>query len=104
MKELCKVFVCVLKDILIFSAILGLSSIVHNEFSFFPIIFSGVIHCLHWGLGHGSGSVLGGALVHNIGSRNTFALFAGISLVNFFMYVFLLYCKRTSNSQKQDEK
>ena len=42
--------------------------------------------------------------MHHIGSRNTFALFAVISMLNFLMYVLVLYCKRTSKSQKQDEK
>ena len=67
------------------------------------VTLQGVIHCLHWGLGHGTGSVLGGALVHNIGSRNTFALFAVISMLNFLMYVLVLYCKRTTKSQHKDE-
>ncbi len=41
--------------------------------------------------------------MHNIGSRNTFALFAIISVLNFLLYILVLYCKRTSKNQKQDE-
>ncbi|XP_028415361.1 major facilitator superfamily domain-containing protein 6-like [Dendronephthya gigantea] len=63
----------------------------------------GVIHSLHWGLGHGSGSVLGGILVHNIGPRNTFALFAIISAMNFLIYILVIYCYRENKKQKQDE-
>ena len=63
----------------------------------------GVIHCLHWGLGHGSGQVIGGLLVHNLGSRKTFALFAFISALNFVLYLLVLRCKRTIKGQKQEE-
>ncbi|XP_028415368.1 major facilitator superfamily domain-containing protein 6-like [Dendronephthya gigantea] len=67
------------------------------------ITLQGVIHSLRWGLGHGSGSVLGGILVHTIGPRNTFALFAIISAINFLIYMLVLYCCRENKKQRQDE-
>lgn len=57
--------------------------------TFFNLIFlfSGILHGVHWGLGHGSGELIGGFLISNFGAPTTFAIFGTFSLVIMGTYI-----------------
>ena len=52
-------------------------------------LFSGVLHSVHWGLGVGSGDVIGGFLVGYLGASGTFVTFGVLSLVNLVVYMLI---------------
>ena len=66
---------------------------------FFNLIclFSGILHGVHWGLGHGSGELIGGFLISNFGAPTTFAIFGAFSLV--IMGIYILVNHLTNGSE-----
>ena len=58
---------------------------------------SGILHGVHWGLGHGSGELIGGFLISNFGAPTTFAIFGTFSLV--IMGTYILVNHLTSGSE-----
>ena len=50
-------------------------------------MFPGVLHGVHWGLGHGCGELAGGFLISSIGAKMTFGIFGIISVVDLILFV-----------------
>lgn len=46
----------------------------------------GIIHGVYWGLGTGTGFMMGGILVEEMGAQNTFWVFAGVSGFNLITF------------------
>lgn len=46
----------------------------------------GIIHGVYWGLGSGSGFMIGGVLVDQLGAKDTFWIFAGVSGFNLLTF------------------
>jgi MFS family permease len=46
----------------------------------------GIMHGVYWGLGSGTGFMVGGVLVQHFGARFTFWLFAGASAFNVIVF------------------
>lgn len=59
----------------------------------------GIIHGVYWGLGSGTGSMIGGILVEELGAKNTFWVFAGVSgfnLITFSIVQIVSYSSKLS--------
>jgi hypothetical protein len=59
---------------------------ISNCFCFHFNFLSGILHSVHWGLGHGCGEFIGGFFISAFGASKTFALFGFISLLNLLAY------------------
>ena len=72
--------------------------------TFFPY-FLGILHGVHWGLGHGCGELAGGFLITAIGARKTFGIFGTLSLLNLavFMTVNVLHDKFCADGTLKDK-
>ena len=62
----------------------------------------GILHGVHWGLGHGSGELIGGLLISTFGASTTFAIFGAFCLV--LMAVYILVTNLTNNSDQNGGK
>ena len=69
-----------------------------REFSSLP---PGILHGVHWGLGHGSGELLGGFLISTFGASPTFAIFGAFSLV--IMAAYIIVNKLTTDLDQQPD-
>ncbi|EDO42916.1 predicted protein [Nematostella vectensis] len=49
----------------------------------------GILHSVHWGLGHGCGEFIGGFFISAVGAPRTFALFGVLSLADLGAYVLI---------------
>eukprot|EP00794_Sanderia_malayensis_P003021 gene3021-3479_t len=47
----------------------------------------GILHGVHWGLGHGCGELAGGFLINAIGAKYTFGIFALISVADLVLFI-----------------
>lgn len=57
------------------------------SFHLFDFFCPGILHGVHWGLGHGCGELIGGFMISGIGARKTFAIFGILSLVDLLFFV-----------------
>jgi len=49
--------------------------------------FAGLVHSVHWGLGHGCGEFIGGFFISAYGASTTFALFGVICIIDLIAYI-----------------
>lgn len=49
--------------------------------------FPGLVHSVHWGLGHGCGEFIGGFFISAFGASFTFALFGVICILDLIAYI-----------------
>ena len=56
---------------------------------------------MHWGLGHGSGELIGGYFISSFGASKTFAIFGALSLVDMGLYMLV---ERFAPKQKAASK
>ena len=62
--------------------------------------FLGILHGVHWGLGHGSGELIGGFLISTVGASTTFSIFGTFCLVLMGAYVLV---NNLTNGSDQEE-
>lgn len=66
------------------------------------LLLTGVLHGVHWGLGHGSGELIGGFFISSFGASKTFAIFGALSLIDMGLYI--LVEKFASKDENPNEK
>ncbi|XP_057292972.1 major facilitator superfamily domain-containing protein 6-like [Hydractinia symbiolongicarpus] len=54
----------------------------------------GILHGIHWGLGHGCGELLGGFMVSWIGGAMTFNVFGALTLLQLLIFMSVNYCSQ----------
>lgn len=52
----------------------------------FDYIAIGILHGVHWGLGHGCGELIGGFMVSNLGAPQTFNIFGALTLLHLLIF------------------
>lgn len=63
----------------------------------------GIIHGVYWGLGSGTGAMIGGLLVQEMGARLTFWIFAGVSGFNLLTFCIVQKLTRQPQESKYEE-
>ena len=63
----------------------------------------GIIHGVYWGLGTGTGSMMGGILVEEFGAQNTFWVFAGVSGFNLITFCIAQKLTKQPAASKYEE-
>ncbi|CAC5385820.1 unnamed protein product [Mytilus coruscus] len=63
----------------------------------------GIIHGVYWGLGSGTGSMIGGILVEALGAKNTFWVFAGVSGFNLITFSIVQILAKKPEASKYEE-
>ncbi|KAK3736142.1 hypothetical protein QZH41_015531, partial [Actinostola sp. cb2023] len=58
-----------------------------HSFEGVNVTLQGILHSVHWGLGHGCGEFVGGFFISAFGASKTFALFGTISLFDLIAYI-----------------
>lgn len=59
------------------------------------VTLQGILHGVHWGLGHGSGELIGGMLISSFGAPTAFSIFGSLCLI--LMGVYILVNRLTNN-------
>ena len=49
----------------------------------------GIMHGVYWGLGSGSGHMMGGIAVEMLGAKMTFWVFSSVSVVNLIVFMLI---------------
>lgn len=63
----------------------------------------GIIHGVYWGLGSGTGSMIGGVLVDELGAKDTFWIFAGVSGFNLVTFWIVQTLTKQPTPSKYEE-
>ena len=68
------------------------------------MVISGILHGVHWGLGHGIGELIGGFLVSWIGAKRTFIVFGFLSLADLLIFATFNVTKSKCCRPKDEEE
>lgn len=66
-------------------------------------LLTGILHGIHWGLGHGVGELIGGFMVSSIGAAATFNIFGVLTLLHLLIFWLINNYSRKSKTNKNED-